>query len=86
MINLEDFSEFEKWFCHHVIKNPSARYGENFLKYFNMLDNNLSYNEIRDHNIHEKLSTWEIWTELDKEKARDMCLKFILDNDDTKKT
>ena len=75
MINREDFDEFDRWFTAQVLTNPKARYGEGFLKYFPEIGS-LSYNS----GLNE-ISTWHIYTEQDKERARDLCLRYVLDHD-----
>jgi len=76
MINREDFDEFDRWFTAQVLVNPKARYGEEFLNYFPEVAN-LSYNP----SSADGISTWHIYTEQDKDTARDLCLRFVLDHD-----
>jgi len=75
MINREDFEEFEVCYTQQVLKDPALRYGEAFLKHFPELDH-MSYNPGQNP---EGISTYIIYVETDKEKAREMCLAYVLD-------
>lgn len=75
MINREDFEEFEVCYLQEVLKNPGLRYGEFFFNYFPELDH-MSYNPGQNP---EGISTYIIYTETDKGKAREMCLSYVLD-------
>lgn len=76
MINKEDFDEFDRWFTAQVLVNPKARYGEEFMKYFPEIAS-LSYNPSSSDGI----STWHIYTEANKDLARDLCLRFVMGED-----
>lgn len=77
MINREDFEEFELYYTQQVLKDPKLRYGEAFFNYFPELDF-LSYNPGTSPAGH---ATYIIFTETDKEKAREMCLSYVLDDE-----
>lgn len=74
MINREDFDEFDRWFTAQVLVDPKARYGEEFLNYFPEIAN-LSINPSSSDGV----STWHIYTEQNKDLARELCLRYVLD-------
>jgi len=75
MINREDFEEFEVYYTQQLLKNPRLRFGEAFFNYFPELDY-ISYNPGSSPN---GVATYLIYTESDKDKAREMCLDYVLD-------
>lgn len=75
MINREDFEEFEVYYTQQLLKNPGLRFGEAFFNYFPELDY-ISYNP---GSSPSGVATYLIYTESDKDKAREMCLDYVLD-------
>jgi len=77
MINREDFEDFELYYTQQVLKNPALRYGECFFAFFPELDY-MSFNPGSSPAGH---AVYVIVTETDKEKAREMCLSYVLDDE-----